>query len=395
MKRAITLSVLMIFCVHAKVIIPQKSEEIKITIYNNNLAFVDEKRHSAVKKGRQSLLFEGVPSSVITQSVMASFKGPKIDLFSQNFIFDLVSLRSMLDKSISKEVSFYTNSKDPKLLKGTLLSVDPVMVQQNMSKKIFALEKPTQVIFSSIPADMITKPSLLWNIKSKASGKVEVDLKYLTRGIKWRSDYVADLDQKSKKLSLSGWITIKNNSGATYKNAQISCIAGELNLPRTQSVEYDDKMAVARSNSFKVEQQSIGGYHLYKIPFKEQINDKQQKQILFFDKKDISYKSYGSYISNNYGNRSTQKISFTNTIEFENTKKNNLGIPLPAGTFRIYQKDSQKQTHFMGQDLLANLPVDENVTIKVGKLFDVTGKKSITKYINTKNYVRKKMKKHS
>jgi len=376
----------------ANTVVPPTGSDLKITIYNNNKAFINDTRNVEVQAGKQKLVYEGVPSSVITQSVVPTFLGMKTNLYSQNYIYDLVSLNSMLQKSIDKEVSFYNNDKEPTLSRGVLLSASPrVMIQESGSKKIYSLNSPTQVIFDRVPDNMITKPSLVWNMETQKSGKLGIDLKYLTRGISWSSDYVLNLNKDS--LDLTGWITVNNQSGVAYENAEITCLAGEVNavVPRRvykESINYDMEVEAPMVEMKRVKEESFSGYHIYKIPFRETIGNKEQKQISFIDKKGVKYHQYGqvnnSYFENYQG---IQKLKFTNQIEFENKKENHMGISIPSGVVRMYKKDSSEKTHFIGESRVGNIPEDENVTLTIGTLFDAVGEKKISKFV-AKNHHR-------
>jgi len=370
-------------------IVPQKGSDIKITIYNGDRAFINDKRSVDIDEGKQKLVYEGVPSSVITQSVVPTFSNISTTLYSQNYVYDLVSLESMLNKSIDKEVKFYTNGKEPTLSNGTLLSSEPVMIRDSKSGEIYTLEKPTQVIFPSVPSNMITKPSLVWNLDAKDSGEIGIDLKYLTRGITWKSDYVLNLQKE--KLDLTGWITIKNDSGTGYENAQITCLAGEVNTvkrERRRMLRKSKNMVMdeATMSSPAVAEESFSGYHIYKIPFRETIGDNEQKQISFIDQKDIPYHQYGKNVNNSFDNYGERSLSFDNIIELENSKENHMGIPLPQGIVRMYQKDSSGETHFVGEQHVKNIPENEKVKLTIGKLFDIAGEKKITKFKANKHY---------
>ena len=374
----------------ANTLVPSTGSELKITIYNNNKAFINDTREVQVQAGKQKLVYEGVPSSVITQSVVPTFSGMQTNLYSQNYIYDLVSLQSMLSKSIDKEVAFYSNEKESTLSRGVLLSASPhVMVKESGTGKIYSLNSPTQVIFDKVPDNMITKPSLVWNMETQKEGKLGIDLKYLTRGISWSSDYVLNLNNES--LDLTGWITVNNQSGVAYKNADITCLAGEVNSVPKRSV-YSKSMAyeavpAPMMQMDAVAEESFSGYHIYKIPFKETIANKEQKQISFIDKKKVKFHQYGTNMNSYFENYSgTQKLQFTNMIEFENKKENNMGISLPSGVVRMYQKDSSEATHFIGEARVGNIPEDENVTLKIGTLFDAVGEKKITKFVAKKHY---------
>ena len=371
---------------YANTIVPSMGSDLKITIYNDSRAFINDTRQVEVLKGKQKLVYEGVPSSVITQSVVPTFTGMQTRLYSQNYIYDLISLSSMLKNSINKEIDFYTNGENPRLSHGVLLSASPVMIQEQSTGSIYTLNNATQVIFSKIPETMITKPSLVWNMETATAGTLDIDLKYLASGISWKSDYVLNL--KKDVLDLTGWITVNNNSGVAYKNADITCLAGKVNRVQNK-YKYDEMRSydgIAGVVMKEVKEESFSGYHIYKIPFRETIANKQQKQISFIDKKEIAYIQYGVAINSDFS-KIEQKLTFTNTIQFKNTKENNLGIALPTGVVRMYQKDSSNETHFIGEQRVHNIPEDENVTLAIGTLFDAVGERTITKHVVKEGYL--------
>jgi len=356
--------------------------DLKITIYNDNRAFVSEKRQVIIPTGKQNIVYEGVPSSVITQSVIPTFTGVDTSLYSQNYIYNLISLSSMLKNSIDKKVNFYINGINPRYSKGILLSSSPVMIKEDGTGNIHTLEKATQVIFDKVPEEMITKPSLVWNIDALSSGNLKIDLKYLTTGISWKSDYVLGLGKNT--FDLTGWITVDNQSGVVYEKAEITCLAGEVNKVRREHVTLDMVMYKAkntkRMSSPGVKEESFSGYHIYKIPFRETIKNKEQKQISFLNKGGIEYSQYGVASNHSFGDYGERKLIFKNTIAFKNTRKNKLGLALPEGTVRMYKKDKSGNTHFIGEQRINNIPEDENVTLSIGTLFDVVGEKVVTKF---------------
>jgi hypothetical protein len=376
----------------ADTIIPQQESNLSITIYNDNRAFVHDVREANVTDGHQKLVYEGVPQSVITPSVVPTFSGIETQLFSQNYIYDLISLDSMLKNSIGKPVEFYTNGDNPTLSMGTLLAYRPtVMVRQKGTGKILALVKPTQVIFSSVPKNMITRPSLVWNIETSHAGRLGIDLKYLTTGITWKSDYVLNLNPQSpegKSLDLVGWITVNNRSGVTYPHAHITCLAGDVNRVREprHNIRREKSLAMAVAPAPQIKEESFSGYHIYHIPFRETIANNQQKQIRFIDKTRVGYLQYGKATNSYFEKYGTQKLLFGNTIEFVNSTANRIGVPLPSGIVRLYQKDHDGATHFIGENRIHNLPEDEKVSLRIGTLFDAVGEKKITKYTARKGY---------
>ncbi len=371
----------------AGTVIPPQKTDLSLTIYGNDRAFVHERREAQIPAGRQKLIYQNVPRSLIAASVVPEFDGVPVTLYSQNYVYDLISLPSMLNKSIGRTVAFYTNGRNPIRLEGTLLAADPtVMVREKAGGKIYALEKPTQVLFPKIPPTMITRPSLVWNIEAADAGKLQIDLKYLSRGLSWKSDYVLNLHPRKKKLDLTGWITVKNDSGVRYPNARITCLAGTVHLARENEENFGVTRKMRAMYTPSVKEQSFAGYHIYKIPFRETIADKEQKQIRFLYRDNVAYERYGKAVIASFPREGETKLRFVNTLRFADTKKNDLGLPLPAGTIRMYGADSNGSTHFIGESRIGNIPVDENVTLKIGLLFDATGEKRILKYVARNGY---------
>ncbi|WP_456428701.1 DUF4139 domain-containing protein [Nitratifractor sp.] len=374
--------------VAAGTVIPPQKADLSLTIYGNDRAFVHERREAKIPAGRQKLIYQNVPRSLIAASVVPEFGGVPVTLYSQNYVYDLISLPSMLNKSIGRTVAFYTNGRNPTRLEGTLLAAEPsVMVREKVSGKIYALEKATQVLFPKIPPTMITRPSLVWNIDAAKAGKLQIDLKYLSQGLSWKSDYVLNLHPQRKKLDLTGWITVKNDSGVRYPNARITCLAGEVHLAREENEEsFGATRMLKAMPTPSVKEESFAGYHIYKIPFRETIADKEQKQIRFLYRDNVTYERYGKAVIASFPREGETKLRFVNTLRFADTKKNDLGIPLPAGMIRMYSADSNGSTHFIGESRIGNIPADENVTLKIGLLFDVTGEIRVVKYVARKGY---------
>ncbi len=387
MKKLLRLPWLIILSLSADTTVPQTASNLAITIYNDDRAFIHDVREANATAGRQRLIYEGVPAHVITASVVPTFSGIDTRLYSQNYTYDLITLDSMLKNSINKTVAFYTNGKAPTLSKGTLLAYTPfVMVRQKGTGRIITLERATQVVFASVPPNMITRPSLVWNIETAKAGPLNIDLKYLTTGIRWQSDYVLNLGKKH--LDLVGWITVNNRSGVAYPHAQITCLAGDVNRARPQQPaarKYEKSLAMA-APAPAVQEEAFSGYHIYTIPFRETIANNQQKQIRFLEKTDVNYAQYGQWTNRYFERNGKQKLHFANTIAFVNTQDNNLGIPLPAGIVRMYQADHAGASHFIGSSRIHNVPEGEKVTLTIGTLFDVAGEKTITKYTARKGY---------
>ena len=384
MKRTIITSLLLSTSLLAaeNLAITNAPENISLTVYGSNLAMISEKRSAMIDNpGRVKLMYPGVPSMIDTSSVIATFS-QQTNLFSQNYSYDVISYNSLLKYHLGKSVLYTEDEEATERKEGTLLSVSPILIRE---KSEGAIHVPYKVFFSNIPKAMAIKPSLFWNIETEAK-KLDIDLKYLTKGLSWKSDYTIDLTDDTT-LDLNSWVTITNNSGATYHDADITVLAGDVNIPQEQESRrvYAKRAMAMAEDSGNIQNEAFSGYHIYKIPFRETIKDKEKKQISFIQKKAITYEKYAfnkeTFYFSNFGER---KLNFSQVIEFKNSEENRLGIPLPKGTVRVYKEDQSNVSRFVGAANITNIPKGETVKLTIGKYFDIVGKEKIIDYRQTK-----------
>lgn len=343
-----------------------------LTIYNNNLAYIQKKQTFLLQKGEQTLNISGLPKSVIADSILAEFQDG-VEVLSKSYYSSPLTVSKLLQENVGKEVSFYTKEKTKKL-DGKLVSISPALVQS--SNGYYYIVNPSQIIYKSMPKNISQNPSLLLDVVASKKHKSTVILRYLAGSINWSSSYIATIG--NNKLTLKAWADIANNSGKDFKQADVTLISGEPNRvspPVRRLYKSRTLASVDAVSANMVMPREISGYHSYKIPFKVAIKSGEPKQIPFIVAKDISFKRFGVVRNRSFHNYGVQKLKFTQVIVFENSKANNLGVPLPGGVVRIYDKDT-----YLGEDRLPNTPKKERVTLKIGTLFDVAGTKRITKY---------------
>lgn len=356
------------------------SKSLDITIYNNNLGFVKQNKSFTIKQEGEHLInYEGVPKSIIIDSVIPNFSNKSTILYSQNFEENNVNYQSLLEyyKQNNLDVNFYEttpNTNQKQLSKGKIISSfsNPMTIQKN-NGTIHTVEI-SDIYFNSLPQSLQKiHPSLSWRVFSK-EGKQDVDLMYLMNNITWNSNYTLDLEKQ--KANLKGWITIENNTGISFENANIFCLAGEVNKVTTpvarNQMLLKAQVAMDMQMHPEIKEESLSGYHLYTIPFKETIS-KGSKQINFIQKPEVSYEQIASLTTNipTYALRDIQKLSFDNVIKINNTKNNNLGIALPAGIVRVFAKDENNAKHFIGENRIDHTANKEDIMIRIGKFFDI------------------------
>jgi hypothetical protein len=363
---------------------------IAITIYNVNLGLVKDQRSMKLPKGMGELKFMDVASQIIPTSVhIKSLVNPdSLQVVEQNYEYDLLNPQKLLDKYVGKEVKLYYKNpytEREEIVTATLLSNNGGPIFKIGDEITFG--HPGRIIFPGVPENLISKPTLVWLIENSLQSLQKVEASYLTNGINWRSDYVVTLNDKDDRADLSGWVTIDNKSGATYKDAKIKLVAGDVNRAKGE-LEYKDKMmrvaeAAAKPAAPQFKEEEFFEYHIYTLQRPATIKENQTKQINLVNADDISVKKelvyYGAqyYYRSAYGEKiSNQKIGVF--VEIANRKEDNLGVPLPRGTVRVYKKDSEGSLQFVGEDSIDHTPKDEKIRIKLGDAFDVVGSRKQT-----------------
>ncbi|OGW36351.1 MAG: DUF4139 domain-containing protein [Nitrospirae bacterium RBG_13_39_12] len=362
---------------------------VAVTIYNVNLGLVKDQREIKLSKGIGDLRFMDVASQIIPTSVyIKSLADPEsLQILEQNYEYDLLNPQKLLDKYVGKEVKLYYKNpytEREEIMEATLLS--------NNGGPIFKIGEeitfghPGRIIFPRVPENLISKPTLVWLIENSLSKAQKVEASYLTNGINWRADYVVTLNDKDDRADLSGWVTIDNKSGTTYKDAKLKLVAGDVNRVRDE-YEYKDKMMRVAELAAKAEPQfkeeEFFEYHIYTLQRLSTIKENQTKQISLVTadsipvRKELLYHGARYYYYNQHGEVITnQKVGVF--VEVENKKEHNLGIPLPKGTVRVYKHDDEGSLQFVGEDSIDHTPKDEKVRVKLGDAFDVVGSRKQT-----------------
>jgi hypothetical protein len=362
---------------------------IALTIYNVNLGLVKDQRELRMPKGTEELKFMDVASEIIPTSVhiKSLVQADSLRVLEQNYEYDLLNPQKLMDKYVGKEVKLY--QKNPytereEIVDATLLSTNGGPIFKIGDGITFGY--PGRIIFPGVPDDLISKPTLLWLLENNLSSPQKIEASYLTNGINWRADYVVILNDRDDRADLSGWVTVDNKSGATYKDAQIKLVAGDVNRVKDQ-VMYEQAMrkvaGAAMSPEPQFREEGFFEYHLYTLQRKTTVKENQTKQISLVNaddiqvKKELVFRGAPYYYRSSYGEGiPNQKVGVY--VEIANKKENNLGIPLPKGTVRVYKKDSEGSLQFVGEDAIDHTPKDEKLRLKLGDAFDVVGTRKQT-----------------
>lgn len=367
--------------------------DLAITVYNANLALVRDVRQIQIQPGVFPLRFEDVSASINPVTVhFRSLTDPaKLSVVEQDYEYDLLDPQKLLQKYVGREVILVEGATETKAL---LLSDNNGPVWKIGNEIVTGV--PTGTFkFPELPGNLYSRPTLMWTLDNRGISSQKVEASYLTSGMNWSADYVLTVSRDEKSADLNGWVTLTNNSGVGYENARLQLVAGNVHQVepiRTKAIAMQSA-AIARMDAPAppFEQESFSEYHLYTLERKTSIQNNESKQISLLSGSDVPIEKYLSVEGDRYYYRNPQGIG--NGVaqpvkvfyRFKNTQKNGLGMPLPAGTVRVYEADSKGGTQFVGEDNIEHTPKDENIRIYTGEAFDVVCRRKQLDYKKISN----------
>jgi hypothetical protein len=345
-------------------------QQVSLTIYNSNLALVQDIRRMDVPAGRTRLEFKNVSASIRSETVAMTGKG--LSVVEQNFDYDLLTPSKMMEKAIGKQVRIIrtlpaTGREVSEL--ATVLSVNQGVILK-VGDRIEVLRDdgiPTRVIFNSIPENLRASPTLSVTVDAADAGPRDIMLSYLTTGMSWKADYVALFDEPRGVMRLQGWITLTNQSGTSYKNAKTQLIAGAMEVANN----WDDYWRRQGSRSSRAGtaisgEKGVADYLVYDLPERVTVAENQTKQVGFLDLAGVKSKKVYEYKA---GYFSSQKDPEHCDVVLGFTNKERA---MPKGVVRVYMRDSQGEAKFLGENSVDHTPAGSEVSIKIGEAFDVT-----------------------
>ena len=375
----------------------EKKEGVALTVYNGGYGVVREIRSLDIGAGG-TVKFRDVARLIDATTVhFKSLTDPSAKLLEQNYQFDLVSADKLLRKYVDRQIEIIC--KDKKYT-GILLSFDARQVVLREPKGgIVMVQRPDNVRdirFSALPGGLLSRPTLLWLVETRKAGRHLAEVTYQTGGVQWHAEYVLVLNAADTAADLAGWVSVQNNSGKTYKDAKLKFVAGDVRKIRdvagvSGSLNWTRR---GKGEAAPMREKAFFEYHMYTLPRPSTVADNEVKQLEMFTpaagvkvSKKFLYNptgsfrwNYGSrYTDRSYGVTSNKKVNVF--IEFVNSKKNKLGMPLPAGKVRVYKKDKDDGAlEFIGEEKIDHTPRDEKLSLRIGNAFDIVGERKQTNF---------------
>ena len=355
--------------------------EVMVTVYNGNLGLVKDVREIRLDAGAIEARFADVAAQIDPTSVhlRSLTDAAGLRILEQNYEYDLLSSEKLMEKYVGRTVRLYQSNgsyQEAKLLsmRGPVYDINGQIHMGHFGS----------VVLPSLPENLVSKPTLTWLLHNTRPAPQRVEASYLTGGISWKADYVMVINPADTRTDLTGWVTITNQSGATYRDAALKLVAGDIHRAGNRqdarrALEVAAKAAPATPDR-EFRSEGFFEYHLYTLDARSTIKDSQTKQLTLLSAADIPvdkrfiYNGAASYFRSQYGTPiSNQKVGVY--LDIKNAKDKGLGMPLPKGRVRVYKADTSGSQQLIGEDWIDHTPKDERVRLKMGEAFDVVGER--------------------
>ncbi len=351
--------------------------DVSVTIYNNDLALVQDTRPIDVPAGRSRQEFPDVSAQIRSETV--TLTGADIGIVEQNFDFDLLSPQALMQKAVGETVTLVrTNpaSGEEQRERARILAANGGVVLQ-IGERIEVLRDdglPVRVIFDRVPENLRARPTLSVTVQSERGGPRPLTLTYLTPGLAWQADYVALFDEAAGRMDVQGWITLTNNSGTPYRNADVLLVAGAVGQAgggyRGRPFPPPPPRGLREAGTETADRERLGDFYLYPLPERTTIANRQTKQVGFLDVQGTpAVRTYE--FRNSWLGTIDEPQSASTVLRFSSSREQGLGDALPAGTVRFYQRDLRGDPQFVGESAIGHTPMGSELGLATGQAFDV------------------------
>ncbi|MDX1421246.1 MAG: hypothetical protein R3181_14870 [Rubricoccaceae bacterium] len=368
--------------------LPETQAGVSLTVYNGGYAVVREVRPLDLARGMNLVRWEGVAAQIDpTTLAIRSLTAPgALSVREQNYQYHLIGTNSVLDAAVGQPIRLIREIGDETVVE------EGVLLSQPSQGRIIRLDdgrilvNPEGTIeLAALPAGLLSRPSLLWHLAAARAGQHETQVSYMTNGITWKADYVAVVDDAETAVDVTGWVTLDNQSGASYRDARLQLLAGDVR--RVQDARpmmqrgYAD-MAVAEAAAPPFQEEAFFEYHLYTLDGTTTIQQRETKQMELLSATDAGVQRRLIFDGGGHfypvrrrpgAGGATTELSAAVVLELENSTENQMGMPLPAGTVRVYKADREGRLQFLGEDRIDHTPRNERLRLYIGDAFDVVG----------------------
>jgi hypothetical protein len=364
--------------------------DVAVTIYNNDLALIQDVRTLDIAAGRSRIEFPDVSSRIRPETL--SFVAGGAAIAEQNFDFDLLSPGSLMEKAIGQTITLVRTNPatgaETRERATVLSTAGGVVVRVGDHIEVLRDDGlPVRAIFDRVPPNLRARPTLSVTVQSDRAGPRPASIRYLTPGLGWAADYVALFDETRGVIDMQGWVTLTNQTGTSFVDALTVLVAGSP-MVTTGNNNYDGSYnqynrqpvqpGMVRAGTEKTNRGQLGDYYLYPIAGRTTIANAQTKQVGFLDVAGVAArKVYGRTID--WMQNDTAPVNVASQIAFSTSRAGGLGDALPAGTVRFYQRDSKGTPQFIGESPIGHTPTGSEMLLTTGAAFDIFVQATVVK----------------
>lgn len=378
-----------------------------LTVYNEDFAVVRDEIPLSLSGGTEEVRYGGVTSRLEPESVVLRDPSGEVDLriVEQSYRGDPVNEERLLQMFEGETIRFLRRFADEEVILDGRIVRAPVQTSSGRLEPIVEVDGelrtqlPGEPLFPGLGDDSILQPTLTWKLYAPEEVSLDAELSYLTRGLSWKADYNLILPEEGDAVALSGWVSVENASGKTFRDAGIKLIAGDVNKLEDRDSRRDQGLAVrafaatAKEPPPEVEERKFDEFHLYELPGQIDLRDRETKQLEFVRAESVGTRKIYVYdgasvgsgwrfggINQNpsFGKNESPDVAIYR--EFKNSEENNLGVPLPAGVVRFYRADRDGQIEFIGENRIDHTPRNETLRLRLGNAFDLVGERTQTEF---------------
>ena len=376
---------------------------LELTIYGDGRTLVDDVRNITYGSGVQSIALPGVSSAILPQSV--TIRSDDIEILEQNFDFDLLTPAKLMEKAVGEYVELVrinpaTGAEERRRAKVLSVNNGTVVEVNGKIEVLRADQIPTRVIFPEVPDNLRAEPTLSLKLDTNRPGTRSLGLSYLTSGVTWEADYVVTFNEVTKQMDIQGWATLENLTQTKFKDAELSVIAGYVgtlnnrNYYNNNQSEYFQfyyqrrnqlsQIVNQRRNIQRIggteasEQERVGDNLIYRLPSKTTLAAKQKKQISLIEADDVAAEKAYEFYQSGFSSANAPR-GVDSRISFSNSRAAGLGEALPAGTVRVYTKDQNGKSQFIGEEKIGHTAGGSEMSLKIGEAFDITVKPTLVR----------------
>lgn len=367
--------------------------DLALTVYNSGIALVRDVRSLVVGAGVSDLRFVDVAATIdpATVHIRSASEPSRLAVLEQNYEYDLLEPDKLLRKYVGREVTLVragaeNGTRTQEEVKATLVSYNNGPIWKVGAEYVTGFPSD-HIRFPNLPDNLYSKPTLVWMLRNDGATAHRLEASYLASGITWNADYVLTVDRGDRAADLDGWVTLRNTSGTGFPSARLQLVAGDLHRVRPAAPEAPIAAESLRmaAQAADMKEEAFAEYHLYTLGRRTSIENQQTKQVALLDGTGIPVKKRYVVHGQAFFYRGRRpglplKDQVQVFYSFRNDKASGLGLPMPAGTVRVYQSAADGGVHFVGEDRIDHTPADESLDLKIGTAFDVVCERKQTDF---------------